>query len=332
MFRTPPYTLAALLLAAALLSAGCAGKGFGEHSGPEPGQLIEPDGTAVADAFFLRRALAADYILIGENHDNPLHHQVQARLIQALAPMRPAVGLEMLPVESNPALERFRQGAIPLDDLPQALDWQNAWGFDFGLYRPVFAVLGEEKIPTRGLNVPNRVIKALRQKGMEGLSTGDRALLPQPIAFPPQEQREKLAEVFRMHEAMRRKAPAPGAGTGAPGISAPAGRAGRAGAPDAAGAPNPKGTMPAGNGDNDDSRAAFDRFVLVQSIWDTGMAQQAVALRKEHGTPVVILAGDGHVEDGRGIAYRLRLMDPGARIVLVSPVSDPKKENLTGAD
>lgn len=284
--------LTALCCVPLLLLAGCAGKGPFENSEPKAGDLLLPDGTAAGDRDLVLRSYGADYILIGEQHDTPLHHQVQARLLRALAGLRPTVGLEMVAVDQNSVLERFNRGELDVDGLSAALDWKNTWRFDFALYRPVFEALAEEKIPVHGLNVPQNVLDTLRRKGMNGLSAKERKLLPDPVIFPPQAQRDELAKVFRMHAAMRRTK------------QAPAG----------------------------DEKTAFERFVLVQSIWDTGMADQAARLRKAHGKPVVILAGDGHVRGGAGIAARLQQLDPGARIVLVSPTSTLEKTRLGGAD
>ena len=68
-----------------------------------------------------------------------------------------------------------------------------------------------------------------------------------------------------------------------------------------------------------DNATARDRFRLVQSIWDSKMAEEAVRLRKRYDWPVLIVAGSGHVENGWGIARRIRRFDPGARILLLMP-------------
>jgi len=62
-----------------------------------------------------------------------------------------------------------------------------------------------------------------------------------------------------------------------------------------------------------------ERFLTVQALWDSTMAEAAVRVRRESRRPVVILAGAGHVDYGWGIAHRLREFDPGCRILLVSP-------------
>ncbi|OIQ49878.1 hypothetical protein BerOc1_01806 [Pseudodesulfovibrio hydrargyri] len=62
-----------------------------------------------------------------------------------------------------------------------------------------------------------------------------------------------------------------------------------------------------------------ERFYLVQSIWDSKMAEEAVRLRRQFDWPVLVVAGAGHVEYGWGIAKRIRWFDPAARILTVMP-------------
>ena len=62
-----------------------------------------------------------------------------------------------------------------------------------------------------------------------------------------------------------------------------------------------------------------ERFHLVQSIWDSKMAEEAVRLRGKYDWPVLIVAGAGHVEYGWGIAKRIRWFDPGARVLSIMP-------------
>lgn len=62
-----------------------------------------------------------------------------------------------------------------------------------------------------------------------------------------------------------------------------------------------------------------ERFYLVQSIWDSKMAEGAVALHKRFDWPVMVVAGSGHVENGWGIAKRIRQFDPGAKVMTLVP-------------
>jgi len=62
-----------------------------------------------------------------------------------------------------------------------------------------------------------------------------------------------------------------------------------------------------------------ERFHLVQAIWDSKMAEEAVRLRRRYDWPVLVIAGAGHVEYGWGIAKRIRWFDPGARVLSIMP-------------
>lgn len=73
------------------------------------------------------------------------------------------------------------------------------------------------------------------------------------------------------------------------------------------------------NGEKPD-QARIDRFFTVQSIWDSRMAQEAVYLRKKYQAPVLAVAGAGHVEYGFGIAHRIRIFDPKAKILSIAPL------------
>ena len=62
-----------------------------------------------------------------------------------------------------------------------------------------------------------------------------------------------------------------------------------------------------------------ERFHLIQSIWDSKMAEEAVRVRCQYDWPVLIVAGAGHVEQAWGIAMRIRRFDPGARVLSIMP-------------
>ncbi|NCC24003.1 MAG: PDZ domain-containing protein [Deltaproteobacteria bacterium] len=66
--------------------------------------------------------------------------------------------------------------------------------------------------------------------------------------------------------------------------------------------------------------AGENRFVEVQALRDTMMAETAVKARESFlNRPVVVLAGTGHVEHGWGIEHRLRILDPGRSVLRIMP-------------
>ena len=74
----------------------------------------------------------ADVYFIGERHDNPHHHETQARLIAEIAPS--AIVFEMIPDGALHVLDTLGE------DLAQRLDWWGRAAKDVTLWQPVFEV------------------------------------------------------------------------------------------------------------------------------------------------------------------------------------------------
>ena len=301
--RVPRRTGLLLLLCALPLFVGCAAKQPSRPDSPAPGAFVRVDGAPVPPGTLADMAADADYILLGERHDNPMDHRTQAFFVEQAARRgpRPVLGLEMLPRRRFAGqLEDFSRGGLALEALPAALDWPSSWGFDFALYEPVFAVAERYRLPVFGLNIPHDIRTAVSRKGLSGLTARERAELPERIIPPTPEQRTMLADFFNTHSAMLRGA-----------------------------ARRPSPAQPVSAGDSAPTAGPgvdFERFLLVQSLWDSTMAEEAVRVKRLGQGPVIILAGVGHVENGWGIAHRLAQFDPGARILLAVPYSGPNPE------
>ncbi|EIK53096.1 hypothetical protein YO5_02683 [Stutzerimonas stutzeri TS44] len=110
-----------------------------EHA--DLGAIIDlRSGERLDAAQLVRRLAQADYVLVGERHDNPDHHALQLWLLQALAERRSqgSLLLEMLTADQQSAVERaqaqLRRGE-PVEDLPTALAWSPGWPWQ--LYGPL---------------------------------------------------------------------------------------------------------------------------------------------------------------------------------------------------
>ncbi len=334
-----------LVCLAVLLAGGCAGRKAADFQADGDAiRFILPDGAPANDRDILALADNADYILVGEQHDNPVDHKAQAALLDLLARKgNLLLGLEMLPRRYYDfQLAAFSDGRIPLADLPEALNWRNTWGYDFALYQPIFETAQKHRLKIYGLNLPDGVRRSVSRKGLAGLSETEKSELPARIIPPQPEQKEKLLAVFRMHGAMDGKRPSVPVTANAPGTNGD--RRGtlpmleRPG-PDAEGQQDAKRSRRRETaGDAPTPQTMLERFMLIQSLWDSTMAEQAVAKRKFERRrlvkgpsamprlPMMILAGAGHVEYGYGIASRIRVLEPKARILLVMPFSGERPE------
>jgi uncharacterized iron-regulated protein len=114
-------------------------------------------GRRVDEVELRSRLQLADIVLLGETHDNPDHHRLQARLIDAYAGMHPApaVVFEMLDAGQQPAVDASLQ-AHPgdADALARAVDWASSGWPEWSMYQPVFeaALMARGPILAAGLD------------------------------------------------------------------------------------------------------------------------------------------------------------------------------------
>lgn len=80
-------------------------------------------GAVVASAFFVGAAWAADVLVLGEIHDNPHHHRVQADLLETAAPR--AVVFEMLTQAEADALRGVARDANAMRAATDGFHWGN---------------------------------------------------------------------------------------------------------------------------------------------------------------------------------------------------------------
>lgn len=294
------------------------------------GSLLLHDASPASLDDFLRHARQADFILLGEGHTVPCDHLIQSRLLQALAEsgIRPAVGLEMLSTDRQPALDAVNNGTVPLANFADAVDWKKEWGYPFDLYRPVFETVYAHRLPLHALNVPQRIVRKVSRGGVSSLSDEERALLPERIIPASDAQREALQDMVNAHKAMRtmrnatrQDVPSPSATDAQPdaGVQPGTGAQTDSGPQADSGTQAESGTQADAAAQPDRLAGSMERFFLVQSLWDTAMAEQAIAAHEARNAPVVVLIGAGHVEFGWGLAHRIRTLRPESTVLMLTP-------------
>jgi uncharacterized iron-regulated protein len=92
----------------------------------------------------------AGFVLLGETHNNPDHHRLQARLINGLVQSgrRPAVVFEMIPADLQAGLDRYLQGgAAEASGLGKILRWEERGWPDWTIYQPIAEAALPAKLP-----------------------------------------------------------------------------------------------------------------------------------------------------------------------------------------
>lgn len=245
----------------------------------QPGQFLDTNGTVLDAAEAGRLASRFDYVLVGEGHTVSCDHLVQASLLRALA------GAGKHPVVGLEMVATDRRGALHGFNIgrygPETLDRALDWENTWGHAYSLYLPVFEA-IRELGLSAEalNMPREAIRAVSDGGLSS----LTPQqsahlPVLIIPAIRAQRE---YLEEEFQRHQG------------------------------------MRSENATQDDAQA-LERFLLVQSLWDTKMAEEAIHARRRHGGPVAVLAGAGHVEYGWGIGMRLVTLDPGARVFTILP-------------
>ena len=168
-------------LAAASLAIAC-GAAPRPLASPERPRIVSVrEGRDVAYDELAEALLGARAIYVGEQHDREADHRAQLAVLEAITARDPsvAVGLEMVPYTRQSALDDFVGGAIDEGTLLERIEWDERWGFDFSLYRPLFEHARAHRIPIVGLNAPRELTRQIAQGGLESLDDAQRAALPE---------------------------------------------------------------------------------------------------------------------------------------------------------
>ncbi len=146
-----------LLAAAGLFLAGCAQPPL------QPGERIVEvaSGRELSRAELLAKLRASDYVLLGERHDNAVHHQRRGELLQALGAGAPVVAEHLTRGQRVPA-----QGEL-LPRLEAAGFEAKAWAWP--LHEPLFAPAAAPGHRLLGGNVPRELARQVARQGEAAL-------------------------------------------------------------------------------------------------------------------------------------------------------------------
>lgn len=171
----------------ALLSSGCASLRSSPAPGDAPlagGRIIDArSGRALSPAEVDQRLLAAQVILVGEEHATPMYQTVQREVlerVEALDPRHTALGIEWLPRSATLALDDFVTATPPesLAALRAAVDWDAVWGHDFDAYADIFESARRQLIPIVALNAEPGLARLVARHGVAGVPPERTAELP----------------------------------------------------------------------------------------------------------------------------------------------------------
>ncbi len=137
------------------------------------GRFIGPDELA-------SRAAAARFALLGEIHDNPDHHALQAWTIReiARAGRRPSVVFEMVPQDMQPEIDAFLADPDKKpEDFGKAVDWQERGWPVWSSYQPILEAALDAGLPIVAGDVTSATRKSVGGAGLTALGDEERTRL-----------------------------------------------------------------------------------------------------------------------------------------------------------
>jgi uncharacterized iron-regulated protein len=151
-----------ILLLAVLLLSAC------QHvvvPPPVNGEIRDlRNGQTLTAQELLERLAKPSRLIVGEQHDNRDHHQLELWLLQSLGEQRPqgSLLLEMLTPDQQPRVDDVRHAPTPPSNLPTALAWQEGW--DWALYGPIVRFALTQPYPLLAANLDNLDVRAVYAK------------------------------------------------------------------------------------------------------------------------------------------------------------------------
>ena len=144
----------------------------------------------------------AHFVLLGETHDNPDHHLLQAELLSAAisSDRRPAVAFEMLDVSQQAQVDAALAASPSTPDtFAHAVDWARSGWPPFEIYRPIFEVALEGRLPIVAANLSREQARRTVKEGASALHPTLRERLAQDEPVPDELLRAWREEMRSSH-------------------------------------------------------------------------------------------------------------------------------------
>lgn len=147
----------AIFVLALLLLSAC------QHVATPPitGQIRDlHNGQTLTPQELLVRLAKPSRLIVGEQHDNGDHHQLQLWLLKSLGEQRPqgSLLLEMLTPDQQVRVDDVRNASTPPIDVSAALAWQSGW--DWNLYGPIVRFALAQPYPLLAANLDSQEVRS----------------------------------------------------------------------------------------------------------------------------------------------------------------------------
>jgi uncharacterized iron-regulated protein len=243
----------------------------------------------------------ADVVFVGEQHDDPNTHRLEAAILDGLRRRGVIVtlSLEMFERDTQAGVDSYLSGGITEAEF---LAGSRPWPRYATDYRPLVELAKSQGWPVIAANVPRLFASSVAKTGLtalDRLTPTERSWVAANIQCPKDAYFDRFAATMSGHDG-------PGAAKASP----------------------------------DEQRATTERYYLSQCVKDETMAEAIAVGFDQHNQKLIVhVDGAFHSDFAQGTAERVRRRLSGRRVAVVSvlPVKDldalaPGGEDLKRAD
>jgi uncharacterized iron-regulated protein len=158
-----------------------------DASNPLVGKVWDVAGKKqVDDAALLAAARGAHFVYLGEKHDNPDHHRLQAWVLDALVKSgrKPALAMEQFDAEVQGTIDETRLShPKDADAIATAVKWSDSGWPPWEQYAPIVRVAVAADLPIIAANLSRGRARAMVRNGPDAMSLDERKklLLDRPV-------------------------------------------------------------------------------------------------------------------------------------------------------
>jgi uncharacterized iron-regulated protein len=154
----------------------------------------------VEESTLLAAVRETDVVLLGEKHDNPDHHHLQAEVVRALADAGHAarVSLEMLDEDQQPAVDALVASGVTAENFGPRVTWEERGWPAWPMYAPIVEVALAKHLPIVAANAPLEIIRKIAHGGDAALDL-PRQMRVAAVAFSAAEEAALEREMNEAH-------------------------------------------------------------------------------------------------------------------------------------
>lgn len=139
---------------------------------PLTGKIVNSSGQVVDMSALINTAAQSNYVLLGETHDNPDHHRLQAHIILQLGALpqgdNASVVFEMLDYEQQNQIDRLMMDPDPVK-FGKLIGWETSGWPAWKDYQPIMEAVVEHQMDVIAGNPDRNMIRAVGRGGVEAL-------------------------------------------------------------------------------------------------------------------------------------------------------------------